>query len=191
MRVELMNNTGFLVDVLNLKKEDITSDVIILGSCRINRFLGQTIYPYPVAAHLIGGYLFLKENNAPDMLMKQWLIHEAFESYTGVDLPSPLKQALPLYKEAEQKALKVIGETFGVDPVEGEAVKALDRSIMVAEAFELMPNLDYWSEFARENNIVKLPKNYVIREELCNEKSLMTMLSSIWKDVFTLKTKGV
>lgn len=188
---KLMNSTGNIVDIFNLQKEQVCKEVIILGACRINRFLGQTKYAYPVAAHLIGGYRYLEYIKASKTLMKQWLIHEAFESYTGVDLPSPLKQALPLYKEAEQKALKVIGETFGVDPVEGEAVKALDRSIMVAEAFELMPNLDYWSEFARENNIVKLPKNYVIREELCNEKSLMAMLSSIWKDVFTLKTKGV
>ena len=40
----LMNSTGNIVDIFNLKKEDISSDVIILGACRINRFLGQTAY---------------------------------------------------------------------------------------------------------------------------------------------------
>lgn len=33
----LMNSTGNIVDIFNLKKEDISSDVIILGACRINR----------------------------------------------------------------------------------------------------------------------------------------------------------
>lgn len=33
----LMNSTGNIVDIFNLKKEDISSDVIILGAYRINR----------------------------------------------------------------------------------------------------------------------------------------------------------
>ena len=105
---KLMNLTGNIVDIFDLQKEDISADVIILGACRINRFLGQTKYAYPVAAHLIGGYRYLEHIKASKTLMKQWLIHEAFESYSGVDLPSPLKAELPLYKEAEKRALKVI-----------------------------------------------------------------------------------
>lgn len=69
--------------------------------------LGQTKYAYPVAAHLIGGFWYLDEKGASDTLKKQWLIHEAFESYSGVDLPFPLKAQLPLYKEAENRALKL------------------------------------------------------------------------------------
>ncbi len=34
---KLMNLSGDIVDIFNLKKEDITADVIILGACRINR----------------------------------------------------------------------------------------------------------------------------------------------------------
>ena len=32
-----MNNTGMVVDIFNLQKEDVNADVIILGACRINR----------------------------------------------------------------------------------------------------------------------------------------------------------
>lgn len=34
---KLMNLTGNIVDIFDLQKEDISSDVIILGACRINR----------------------------------------------------------------------------------------------------------------------------------------------------------
>ena len=187
--VNLMNNTGKVVNIFNLIKEDITADVIILGACRINRFLGQTKYPYPVAAHLIGGYWYLEKIGASSTLKKQWLIHEAFESYSGVDLPSPLKAELPLYKESEKKALIVIAEAFGVDPVESDEVKVLDRSIMVAEALTIMPNSNYWIEFAKEQNIEigNIGSTYVLREDQCNEAFLKKTLTQIWKEVFESK----
>jgi hypothetical protein len=181
---KLMNSTGDIVDIFSLKTEDITSEVIILGSLRINRFLGQTSYAYPVAAHLIGGYWYLKDIGAPEALKKQWLIHEAFESYSGVDLPSPLKATLPLYKEAEDKALALIAKVFGVDPAESSEVKALDRAIMVAEALELMPNKGYWNDFAKEQGIVPLEKKYILPDFKCNEKHLRKILESIWLEVF-------
>lgn len=181
----LMNSTGNIVDIFNLKKEDISSDVIILGACRINRFLGQTSYAYPVAAHLIGGYRYLESIGADDTLKKQWLIHEAFESYSGVDLPSPLKAELPLYKEAEKRALQIIAEAFGVNPAESDEVKALDRAIMVSEALTIMPNSNYWVAFAKEQNIEVLGSAYVLREEQCNEGFLRTTLSKIWNEVFS------
>ncbi len=141
---------------------------------------------YPVAAHLIGGYWYLEEIGASEIVKKQWLIHEAFESYSGVDLPSPLKAMLPDYKEAEKRALKVIAEAFGVDPVESEEVKALDRSIMIAEAIQLMPNQEHWEKFAKEQKIARLHRenNYVLSAIWCNEKNLKTTLTEIWIKTF-------
>lgn len=185
----LMIFDGSIIDTLNIKKEDIKSEAIILGACRINRFLGQTKYAYPVAAHLIAGYWYLEEIGASNTLKKQWLIHEAFESYSGVDLPSPLKAELPLYKEAEKKALIVIAEAFGVDPAESEEIKALDRSIMVAEALALMPNKEYWLDFAKKQNITPLRDDFVIREGFCYEYNLKTDLTRIWNKEFTANIK--
>ena len=183
---KLMNLTGNIVDIFDLQKEDISAEVIILGACRINRFLGQTKYAYPVAAHLIGGYRYLEYIKASKTLMKQWLIHEAFESYSGVDLPSPLKAELPLYKEAERRALKVIAETFGVEPVESDEVKALDIAIMVSEALMLMPNNDYWWQFANEKGIEPIGGYAVVEPSLCaDEKRLKGTLTSIWNKVFS------
>ncbi|MCT7564589.1 hypothetical protein [Aliarcobacter butzleri] len=188
---KLMNMTGNTIDIFNLQKEDVSADVIILGACRINRFLGQTKYPYPVAAHLIGGYWYLDGIGASPTLKKQWLIHEAFESYSGVDLPSPLKAELPLYKEAEKRALKVIAEAFGVDPFESDEVKVLDRSIMIAEALTIMPNSNYWIEFAKEQNIEigNLGSDYVLSKEFCYESNLQKTLTDIWNEVFDINIK--
>lgn len=186
LEVRLMMYHGLLPNVFDLKEEDINVEVIIGGATRINRFLGQTRYAYPVAAHLIGGYWYLCEAGASELTKKQWLIHEAFESYTGVDLPSPLKAVLPAYKEAEKRALRVIAKKFGVDPAESEEVKALDRGIMLAEAIALMPNREYWEGFAKEQGIIRLPNehNYVVQSCFCNEVSLRKSLETIWTEVF-------
>lgn len=181
---KLMNYTGHVVDVFNLQKDDINADVIILGACRINRFLGQTAYAYPVAAHLIGSYNFLNDNGASLTLKKQWLIHEAFESYSGVDLPSPLKAELPLYKEAENKALKVIAEVFNIESYEDNSIKLLDRSIMITEALTLMPNSTYWLDFASQNNIEPIDSSYVLKIDECKEELLYHRLQEIWNFVF-------
>ncbi len=181
---KLMNSTGNIVDIFNLQKEQVCKEVIILGACRINRFLGQTEYAYPVAAHLIGGYWYLESIGASETLKKQWLIHEAFESYSGVDLPSPLKAELPLYKEAENRALQIIAEAFGVNPAESDEIKELDRAIMVSEALTLMPNQDYWLKFSFENNITPIRSKYVLTQKECNEENLYKTLTDIWDKVF-------
>ncbi len=91
---------------------------------------------------------------------------------------------LPQYKEAEIEALKIIAEAFGVNPAESDEIKALDRAIMVAEALELMPNKEYWNEFAKENNITPLDSKYVISREFCYEKNLQKTLTDIWNKIF-------
>lgn len=182
LKPELMMHDGSLVDIFDLKNEDVDMETIILGSCRINRFLGQTKYPYPVASHLIGGWMYLDDIKASLALKKQWLIHEAFESYSGVDLPSPLKAMLPDYKEAEKRALKTIAEAFGIDPIESDEIKALDRAIMVAEALVLMPNQAYWKQFALDNNIEPLNEKYVQPET--RSELLRFMLENAWKWTF-------
>ncbi len=178
----LMMYDGRVLDIFNLKKEDIDKEVIIRGACRINRFLGQTKYPYPVACHLIGGWMYLDEINADITLKKQWLIHEAFESYSGVDLPSPLKAELPLYKEAEKRALHVIAEAFGVNPAESDEIKELDRRIMVAEALVLMPNQEYWENFACEQEINPLSQEFVLPER--DPEFIRLMLEDSWRRTF-------
>lgn len=47
-----MNITGEIVDIFNLTKSDIKSEVIILGACRINRCATcQIVKSYLVIGH--------------------------------------------------------------------------------------------------------------------------------------------
>lgn len=181
---KLMMYKGNIVDIFNLKEEDVDIEVIKLGACRINRFLGQTEYPYPVASHLIGGWRYLRDYGYTRTEMKQWLIHEAFESYSGVDLPSPLKALLPQYKEAEDRTLLIVAKALGINPPESETVKAVDREIMVAEALVLTNNDEYWTQFAKDNGIKPLSSEYVLEET--NEKVLKTILDDIWEETFRI-----
>lgn len=179
---KLMMYNGEILDIFNLKKENIDKEIIIRGACRINRFLGQTSYPYPVASHLLGGYYYLNSIGAELMIKKQWLIHEAFESFSGVDLPSPLKAMLPEYKKAEKRALIIIAEAFGVEVAESDEVKQLDGSIMVAEAFKLMPNREHWLEYAAQNNIEPLSERFVLSDVPI--ESIRADLDEAWREVF-------
>lgn len=89
---------------------------------------------------------------------------------------------LPDYKEAENRALMVIAEAFGVNPAESERSKKLDRAIMVAEALVLMPNQAYWNQFAKDNDIKPIGSEYVLSEQ--NPQVLKTMLEDIWDKTF-------
>ena len=55
---------------------------------------------------------------------------------------------------------------------------------MVAEALTIMPNSDYWINFAKEEKITPLGSEYVFRESLCNEENLLNLLKEIWEIIF-------
>mgnify|MGYP002632761803 CR=1 FL=1 len=181
---KLMMYKGNIVDIFNLREEDVDVEIIKLGACRINRFLGQTEYLYPVASHLIGGFYYLRDYGYTRTEMKQWLIHEAFESYSGVDLPSPLKALLPEYKKAEQEALYVVAKVLGVNPPDSEVIKEIDREIMVAEALVLTHNDEYWLNFAKEEGIIPLSSDYVLPYK--TESELKALLDEIFEEVFSI-----
>lgn len=178
----LMMYNGNLVDVFNIKKEDISKEIIIKGLCRINRFLGQTTYPYPVASHIIGGYRYLKKINADVKYLKEWVLHEAYEAYTGVDLPSPLKAILKEYKDGENQALKIVSEVFKSESINSDYIKGIDKRIMISEALILTNNIDYWIDFAEEHNIKPLERDYVL--EYKSEKELKETLNQIFNELF-------
>ena len=70
------------------------------------------------------------------------------------------------------------------DFFESDEIKTLDRAIMVAEALTIMPNSNYWIAFANEQNIELIGSGYVLRQDQCNEKTLLELLRQIWDDVF-------
>ena len=136
----VLNYQGKLIDPLNLRDSDF--DNIGMQSAvtlsRLQRFWGQLRESYSVAQHCLS----MVEYFSKDVELQKWGIgHEVYESLTGMDVPTPIKQSsayIP-YKEAEEKALEQYASLYDlVYPLPKKFIDA-DKNIMVMEAEALMP----------------------------------------------------
>ena len=80
------------------------------------------------------------------------LMHDAAEAYMG-DIPGPIKQHLPQFKEAEDRLLALIFSKYSVG--QGHlgsvhSVKGIDTSMLWWEARFLLPNTDTLPRMAAE-----------------------------------------
>jgi hypothetical protein len=73
------------------------------------------------------------------------LMHDAAEAYLS-DMPTPIKRAMPTYREAEARVDALVREYFGVavGPDIDEAVKVADMGVFAMEVRDLMGNPDDW-----------------------------------------------
>lgn len=127
--------TGRLVYPLALTADAVCIEDIAHALSLQCRFSGHCRYHYSVAQHSTLASIALGSGT-----LGLWgLLHDASEAYL-VDIPKPVKQCLPAYRDAERRALKVIADVFGLPwPVPPE-VKEIDRRMVVTEARDLMPN---------------------------------------------------
>jgi 5'-deoxynucleotidase YfbR-like HD superfamily hydrolase len=121
--------SGLFVDPLNLQPDDINIMDIAHALSQIPRFGGHSRVQLSVAQHCCW---VMKE--LPDELKLFGLLHDASEAYL-LDIPSPLKERLPGYKEAEAQAMANIALAFGL-PIgfhEHPEVKAVDKRALQYE----------------------------------------------------------
>lgn len=121
--------------LLDPRPEDINLLDIAHALSNICRFGGHTREHYTVAAHSVLVSTLCNEDNALLGLM-----HDATEAYVG-DMVSPLKSALPGYKEIEKKwaAAIDVAFNFGGRMVDlPEDVKKADMLALAAEAHKLL-----------------------------------------------------
>lgn len=97
-----------MVDILNLRPEDIQPINFIHALSCINRYTGHTPFPISVALHSD-----VMTNYVPLELARAAYIHDWTEALFN-DLASPLKAVLPGYKRHEKRAQAVIAERMGV-----------------------------------------------------------------------------
>ncbi len=128
--------TGNVIDVFNPKPEDICIEDIAHALSNLCRFGGHSRRFYSVAEHSIRCADEI-ENRRNRMAA---LMHDASEAYL-VDLPSPIKAAIPEYKKYEDQLMQVIAQKFGFKYPLCLEVKAIDRALLMKEWNELiMPN---------------------------------------------------
>lgn len=111
---------------------------------------------------------FLKKG---DMVNAKWsLIHELYEAYTG-DIPTPIKRAIPGYKEMEDDFLSKYAELCGLPTVMPEAMHIADKSIMIDEAVQYMPHKNYW---------LKLGKGLGLKINVLSPLESKVIMAKLW-----------
>lgn len=122
MKAEMLMYSGNIIDVLNLKKEDIHLEDIIHGLSKQQRFMGQMDPDYTVAQHsVLCARLQFHDRIVPDEQVLWALIHDFQEAYI-MDIPTPIKNNLYL---KDHKSLSYISFRDKEDEIFKTVIKAL------------------------------------------------------------------
>jgi len=130
-RTAIQTRSGRMLDFLNPDPDAIDIRDIAHALALTNRYGGHTAQPYSVAQHCV-----LCSIVAPRGLELQALMHDAQEAYTG-DVPKPLKNVLPDYRDVEDRIERVVRKKFGLPKRFDPRVKAVDSRMLVTEAQQL------------------------------------------------------
>lgn len=134
----IRTNDGRLVDPFHPKPEDVRPRVMLHSISMLNRFTGQSNYPYSVGQHTRNLYRVV-----PRSLRRAALIHDLSESWFN-DIASPVKahRSLQGYKREEHKAKMFIGEVLEVSAEELDALDYFDKKIYINERNALFTRID-------------------------------------------------
>lgn len=129
---EIRTFTGIMFNVFNPKPEDVCIEDIAHALSQLCRFSGHTVKFYSVAEHSLKCAELVDEKHKLAALL-----HDASEAYL-VDLPSPIKIAIPDYINIEDKLMRVIAEKYGFEYPLHHEVKKADKTWLSLEWDNLM-----------------------------------------------------
>lgn len=152
---KMLTYTGKVMDVFDPKPEMVSMEDIAHHLSLLNRFTGATTDPYSVAQHCIQVARLL-----PLEYRLAGLLHDSAEAYLN-DLSTGVKQALPFYKELEDRLLACIFKKFGLPfstlpPI----VKQADTFMLAWEQTRFMPDNDVWKPMLTDGEFQKVEKQY-------------------------------
>ena len=111
---------GCIRNLEDLSEGVITVNVIASALAKVNRFNGQTPYPYSVAQHSV-----LVSHLTPPRLALEGLFHDAAEAFIG-DLSKWIKPLCPAFMDLESTIADRINQTLGLYP-EHDQIKEADQ----------------------------------------------------------------
>ena len=120
------------------EESDVVIDDIAGALSNICRFSGHLPYFYSVAQHLVNTSYLVPSEHAFDALM-----HDTAEAFTN-DLPTPLKWALPIFKELEVKIESAMAKKFGFNYPYSDEVKTADTQMLILEKLYVKGDKSYW-----------------------------------------------
>ena len=138
----IRTRTGRRFFPLEPKMADIHIEDIAHALSNQCRFSGHTCEFYSVGQHSVHVADILKGMDFGLEVQLAGLLHDATEAYL-VDLPTPLKRAMPIYQEAEERLAAVIRQKFDIDEY-AEVVKKADMMAFATEVRDLMGNPQDW-----------------------------------------------
>lgn len=130
--VETSSGTQFWF--LNPQQDQINIKDIAWALSHIPRFGGHARKFVSVAEHSIYVSMLV-----PPALALEGLLHDGEEAYI-LDMPTPIKQFMPEYKEMGQKILRAIYTKYMLGMPATKAVKDADKAQMQVEANFLLPS---------------------------------------------------
>ena len=128
----LVTYTGKVIDPRNPKPEDISIFDIAHALSKICRFAGNTPTFYSVAIHSMRVSMMVEKEHRLAALL-----HDATEAYLG-DVPKPIKDLLPEYKELEDRYYAVIAARFNLPKDLPPEVKMADYEMLQYENWEML-----------------------------------------------------
>lgn len=128
----LQTRTGIVFDVLTPHSCDIRIEDIAHALSNLCRFGGHCRRFYSVAEHSVHvSYLVPPEHAFAALL------HDATEAYC-VDVPRPIKELLPRYREIESGIWAAIAKAYDLPLVLPECIKEADNAMLLAERDHLL-----------------------------------------------------
>jgi hypothetical protein len=116
--------TGKLVDLANIESYDFVHQDFTHALSIINRYTGNTIWPYSVGQHTWLGAT--SEEVASAGLSRAFFLHD-FSEVLFNDLPSPLKRMVPEYCALETAAQRHIFNVFDEPWENMEKIHSFDK----------------------------------------------------------------
>lgn len=123
------------------EKSDVTIDDIASALSNVCRFSGHLPVFYSVAQHLVNTSYIVPEEHAFTALM-----HDTAEAFTN-DLPTPLKWALPVFKELEVKIESAMANKFGFEYPYPDPVKLADTQMLLLEKKYVKQDPHVWEYY--------------------------------------------
>lgn len=154
-KAEIRTYTGKLVNVFNLKHEDVCIEDIAHALSMQCRFSGHTREFYSVAQHCCHCYELAQEYPL------ECLMHDAAEAYLH-DVVSPVKRWFFLYKFFEKRAEKAIAAKFGLTYPFPREVHIIDKDMLHNEMYSFMYKqgnylqLDSWDHANAEDEFLRI-----------------------------------
>lgn len=123
------------------EESDVTLDDLASALSNICRFSGHLPCFYSVAQHLVNTSYLVPPEHAFDALM-----HDTAEAFTN-DLPTPLKWALPIFKELEVKIEAAMAKKFGFNYPYPPDVEIADTQMLILEKLYVKKDDRPWPNY--------------------------------------------